>query len=173
MQREPQFVLGEGKIPCRLAVIGEAPGRTEVVEGRPFVGQSGKLLEYLLALFGLERSDVYITNILKEMPLDDEGKIRRPFPNECARAEEWLRAELAAVNPEIVLLCGSTAYRAITGEWSERVPWGETFKSGFVPAGKPITFVPIWHPSFVLRNGQSNFPQWRQMAEPFNDLANA
>lgn len=157
-------VPGEGPTPADLMIVGEAPGRQEVVEGRPFIGPSGQMLKLLLGSFNYERDDCYITNVFKELPLDDEGKIRRPEQHECEEGMVELTNELLAVDPKVILLLGTTAYRAISGDWTNRVPWGTLWMRGSEPYHK--TFCTIWHPAYLLRGREKDFSLWRQQAEP-------
>lgn len=148
-------VAGEGPTPCERMVVGEAPGKTEIKEGRPFVGPAGTWLENLLATFGIARDEVYITNVVKHLPLDENGKIRRPTPEEC---EEWkpiLDLELASVRPEKILVLGDTARLALLGR---EVSWGTSTDR----------YTIAWHPAYVLRN-QRLFPEWRQQASAWGE----
>lgn len=108
------MVPGEGPQPCLGMIIGEAPGRDEVAAGRPFVGASGKLLAATLRSFGVERGEVYITNVVKELPLDDENQIRRPYTEEVAEWGEVLQGEILNTAPRAILALGRTASDALT-----------------------------------------------------------
>jgi DNA polymerase len=99
------LVPGEGGENARVMLIGEAPGASEDKQGRPFVGRAGKLLDELLAEAGLERSDVYITNVVKARPPGN----RDPKAPEVAHHMPWLEAELALVKPELVVPLGRHA----------------------------------------------------------------
>lgn len=154
-------VPGEGRVPCARMAVGEAPGRTEEKQGRPFVGPAGEWLESLFTSFGLARDDVYITNVCKELPLDDEGKIRAPFPAECERWEPILWMEFEAVQPEAVLVLGRTAYNVLQGDWSSPPSWGEPWRNK-----DDVLFVPVWHPAYILRQS-SLFEPWREQAKPW------
>src|SRR5689334_10828743 len=87
-------VAGEGNPDTEILFIGEAPGRNEDMTGRPFVGQAGKLLEKNLNAIGLQRVDVFITNIVKYRPPDN----RDPFPNEIEACRGWLDAQISIIS---------------------------------------------------------------------------
>src|SRR5215208_6185275 len=104
-------VFGEGSLNSRLAIVGEAPGKREVEEGRPFVGNAGKLLDRLLEEAGIERSKVYVTNVVKVRPTRESGgriQNRPPRAGEIREGIEVLRDELGLVKPHALILLGST-----------------------------------------------------------------
>jgi DNA polymerase len=103
-------VPGEGETTARVMFIGEAPGASEDKQGRPFVGRAGKLLDELLAEAGLARDDVYITNVVKARPPGN----RDPKADEVAHHMPWLEAELALVQPELVVPLGRHALAHFT-----------------------------------------------------------
>lgn len=151
------MVPGEGPQPCLAMIVGEAPGRNEVEAGSPFVGQSGKLLETILRSFGLARSDIYITNVVKDLPLDLSGKIRRPSPEEV---EEWrhvFEMEMSNTAPAAVLALGRTAADFLTG--LKGVPFGSKIDNIFT----------AWHPAYVLRSGYSVSVDWLEQVVPWAD----
>ncbi len=98
-------VPGEGPANARIVFIGAAPGRTEDLTGRPFVGRAGKFLTKLLKQIGLERKDVFITSVEKHLP----PKNRPPKKNEIDACKPYLLQQLKIINPEIVVLLGKTA----------------------------------------------------------------
>jgi DNA polymerase len=95
-------VPGEGDPHTRVMLIGEAPGMNEDRLGRPFVGQAGNFLEELLAAAGLERSQVFITNIVKHRPPDN----RDPLPEEIAACSDYLARQIAAIDPQVIVTLG-------------------------------------------------------------------
>ena len=130
-------------------IIGEAPGRKEVEVGMPFCGQSGRLLETALKACGIDRRDVYITNVVKEMPLDEEGKIRRPTIEEMGDWSPILVGEIQVTQPEAILCLGKVAVQAVT-----------FLQPDLVPAGSKIGNVyTAWHPAHVLR-ARSKQGEW-------------
>ena len=95
-------VLGEGNPDARLLFIGEAPGKSEVAQGRPFIGPSGDILNELLASIGLKRDDIYITNILKDRPPEN----RDPSPLEIEQYAPFLEQEIAIIQPDVIVTLG-------------------------------------------------------------------
>src|SRR5215207_5318310 len=111
-----ESIFGEGSLNSRLAVVGEAPGKQEVEEGRPFVGNAGKLLDELLEGAGIDRSKVYVTNIVKVRPTKESGgrtTNRPPGAGEIREGIEVLREELGLVKPHALILLGSTPAKAL------------------------------------------------------------
>lgn len=137
-------VPGEGPQTCLGMVVGEAPGRSEVEQGRPFVGRAGKLLETALRAVGVARDGVYITNTVKKIPLDSEGRIRRPNQEEIEAWRSILEGEIQSTAPAAILALGRTAAYALTDSWD-------------LPFGSRVNFVaPVftaWHPSYLLHRG--------------------
>jgi uracil-DNA glycosylase len=99
------FVPGEGPAPAAVMIVGEAPGASEDKQGRPFVGRAGKLLDELLAVAGLDREDVFITNVLKARPPGN----RDPRADEVEHSMPWLEAQLALVKPRLLVPLGRHA----------------------------------------------------------------
>ena len=104
-------VFGEGDVRARLVFVGEAPGEEEDLQGRPFVGRAGKLLDQLIERTGLRRREVYICNVLKCRPPQN----RDPDPREVAACIDYLRAQLRIVNPRVICTLGRHAYNALFG----------------------------------------------------------
>jgi DNA polymerase len=148
-----QTVFGEGPAHPRIVMIGEQPGDKEDVEGHPFVGPAGRLLDRALAAAGIERERVYVTNAVKHFKWKrGSGKVRlhqKPTREEVRACAAWWEAELAALTPELVVLLGATAAQAVLGPQA-RV----TRDRGMVLAAtgdrKYDALVTI-HPSAVLR----------------------
>ncbi|MFP4223851.1 MAG: UdgX family uracil-DNA binding protein [Phycisphaeraceae bacterium] len=116
-QQATQVVFGDGPKQARLMFVGEAPGSTEDREGRPFVGQAGKLLRESLAEIGLDPANVYITNVVKHFPVRESASGRR-VPRKPRVGEEraclpWLEAEVAQVQPAALVCLGATAAQAL------------------------------------------------------------
>jgi DNA polymerase len=112
-------VLGEGPLHPDLALVGEQPGDQEDVEGRPFVGPAGKLLDRALAEAGIDRRTVYVTNAVKRFKFEQRGKRRlhsKPNAGEVKHYRWWLEKELDLVKPKIVVAMGATAVRALAGK---------------------------------------------------------
>ena len=117
-ERATQTVFGEGPAGARLMLVGEQPGDREDVEGRPFVGPAGRLLDRALAEAGIDRGTVYVTNAVKHFKWVARGRRRihqTPLVGEVNACFPWLDAELEVVNPRIVVALGATAVRALLG----------------------------------------------------------
>jgi DNA polymerase len=145
-----QAVFGEGSAASRVMLIGEVPGDREDLAGRPFVGPSGQLLDEALALGGIPRDEVYVTNAVKHFKYTQRGKRRihdKPNRYEIAACKPWLLTELEVVEPDIVVLMGATAAQALLGS-AFRV----TKERGHVLETELArwTFATV-HPSSVLR----------------------
>ncbi|GAA5101253.1 UdgX family uracil-DNA binding protein [Microbacterium yannicii] len=144
-----QAVFGEGAPAARLMLVGEQPGDREDREGEPFVGPAGRVLAEALEAAGIDREDVYVTNAVKHFRFEERGKRRihrRPDVGHITACRPWLEAEVAAVDPDVVVCLGATAARAVLGRvvkiGAER---GTPLQSG----GR--TVVVTIHPSAVLR----------------------
>jgi uracil-DNA glycosylase len=139
-----KIVFGEGNPDATILFIGEAPGRDEDEQGRPFVGRSGKLLNRALFLVGLQREDVYITNIVKCRPPGN----RTPFPEELKTGkEQLLLKQIEIIDPVVICTLGAAALCGLTEQ-----PYKIT-----AIRGQPIDFdgrilLPTYHPAYVLRN---------------------
>ena len=145
-----QTVFGRGGTSARLVLVGEQPGDVEDREGLPFVGPAGRELVAALDEAQVDRSDVYVTNTVKHFKFRAQGKRRihaTPDAYEVAACTPWLQAELVAVRPELVVLLGATAGKAVLGS-SFRVTQsrGQLLTT---PGG--LSVVPTIHPSAVLR----------------------
>jgi uracil-DNA glycosylase family 4 len=143
-------VFGEGILRSRLAIVGEAPGKQEVEEGRPFVGNAGKLLDELLEEAGIDRSKVYVSNVVKVRPTkEDGGRIqnRPPRASEIREGIEVLREELGFIRPRALVLLGSTPARAlIKKSFTLKSEHGNLFDSEL---GLPA--LATYHPAYLLR----------------------
>jgi uracil-DNA glycosylase len=141
-----QIVFGEGNPNAKIMLIGEAPGRDEDRLGRPFVGRSGQLLTQALKQAGLEREDVFITNVVKCRPPDN----RTPTPQEIESYTNLiLISEIKIIRPRVILLLGSVALQALLKTN------GISKLRGTIQHYDGITVIPTYHPAYVLRNSAS------------------
>jgi DNA polymerase len=145
-----QTVFGEGDVHARLMLIGEQPGDQEDLQGRPFVGPAGRLLERALEEAGIDRKRVYLTNAVKHFRWTRRGKRRlheKPNATQVRACRPWLEAEIAVVRPRMLVLLGATAAQSVMGP-AFRVSRqrGEVLAS---PYGVPV--VATVHPSSILR----------------------
>jgi DNA polymerase len=145
-----QTVFGEGPATASLVLLGEQPGDKEDRAGRPFVGPAGRVLDDALAAAGIDRSAVYTTNAVKHFKHKPAGKVRlhqNPAAREVAACRPWLDAELALVDPEVVVLLGATAGKAILGS-AFRVTRD---RGRVLDWPGPARLIATIHPSAVLR----------------------
>ncbi|HYV96746.1 MAG TPA: UdgX family uracil-DNA binding protein [Gemmatimonadaceae bacterium] len=150
-----QAVFGEGRAGARVLLIGEQPGNDEDLAGRPFVGPAGRVLNDALVAAGIDRAQTYVTNAVKHFKFERAGTVKRlhkrPNVSEVKACAPWLRAELAVVQPAVVVCLGATAAQAIFGR-----AFRLTQSRGRVLAS-PVsakTLATI-HPSAVLRQRTS------------------
>ena len=146
-----QTVFGEGAEHARLMLVGEQPGDQEDLQGKPFVGPAGKLLERALDEAGIDRRKVYLTNAVKHFRWTRRGKRRlheKPNAGQIRACRPWLEAEIEAVRPRLVVLLGATAAQSVMGP-AFRVSRqrGEVLSSHF---GVPV--LATVHPSSILRS---------------------
>jgi len=142
-------VVGEGNAAAKIVFVGEAPGREEDSQARPFVGRSGQLLDKIIAAMGLERSDVYICNILKCRPPDN----RDPKPGEIEKCLPFLKRQLGLIQPEIIVALGAHAAKTLL-ETNKAIGQlrGKFHEFYFDDSQPPIKLMPTYHPSYLLRN---------------------
>jgi uracil-DNA glycosylase len=147
-----QTVFGEGSAPVSVMFVGEQPGDREDLAGRPFVGPAGKLFDQALTEVGIDRANVYVTNVVKHFKWvpDERGKRRihkKPRYSEINACRPWLDAELAIVKPQILVCLGATAAQALLGkEFSVSRRRGELVESRLAPYVMATV-----HPSSILR----------------------
>jgi uracil-DNA glycosylase family 4 len=145
-------VPGEGDPDSLVMFIGEAPGYNEDLQGRPFVGQAGKLLEKTLKdVLGLERANVYITNIVKYRPPNN----RDPLPDEIEACRDWLDRQIAVINPKIIATLGRYSMAKFIPDASiSRIHGQARFVELKIKNCKlKIIVFPMYHPAAALRSG--------------------
>ncbi len=148
-------VLGVGSLDARIMFVGEAPGAEEEIKGEPFVGPAGQLLTKMIGAMALQRSDVYIGNIMNwrpEMPTL-AGAVqygnRPPTEQELNYCLPYLKAQIEVVNPELLVALGATAAQGLLG-FGKFKALGEVRGRWHEFAGKPLMIT--YHPSYILRN---------------------
>lgn len=145
-----QTVFGEGSARAHVMMVGEQPGDKEDLQGRPFVGPAGAVLDKALAAAGINRNDVYVTNIVKHFKWEPRGKRRlhkKPNITEISACRPWLEAEIRVVKPQVVVLLGATAAQGILGrDFRVTQHRGEWIKSEIAPH-----VLATVHPSSILR----------------------
>ncbi len=148
-------VFGEGPRKARLMLVGEMAGDREDREGRPFVGPAGRELDKALAAVGIDRSEVYVTNAVKHFKFEERGKRRihqRPDAKQIKACRPWLHAELEVVRPEVLVVLGATAAKALLGNaFRLMAQRGQPLESDLAPV-----VVATIHPSAILRGSDSD-----------------
>jgi DNA polymerase len=149
-KRATQTVFGEGSKTARIILVGEQPGDQEDLQGHPFVGPAGRVLDEALAEAGIDRSDVYVTNAVKHFHWEPRGERRlhkKPPARAMAACKPWLEAEVDVLQPEVIVCLGATAAQSVIGR-EARV----TRDRGKI-LSSPLCehTVMTWHPSAVLR----------------------
>jgi uracil-DNA glycosylase family protein len=149
-KRGTQTVFGEGKQSSTVMFIGEQPGDKEDLTGRPFVGPAGALLDRALEEAGIDRTKVYVTNVVKHFKWEPRGKRRihkKPNAVEIAACRPWLDAEISVVKPKAIVCLGSTAAQAVIGpKFRVSIQRGQFVKSPLAPLVTATV-----HPSSILR----------------------
>lgn len=147
-------VPGEGNPRARLLFIGEGPGREEDQLGRPFVGAAGQLLEKMMAAIGQTRNDAYIANVVKCRPPQN----RAPEADEIAACLPYLRMQVGLIRPQVIVLLGASALRAICGDemriTRDRGQWIQR---------KGVWMMPTFHPAALLRDETKKRPVWHDL----------
>ena len=137
------IVFGTGNKNAKIMFIGEGPGADEDMQGVPFVGRAGKLMNMAFGIVGIEREDVYIANIVKCRPPAN----RNPEEDEANACLDYLRNQVMLVKPEIIVLLGSVALKNILGK-----EYGITASRGKWFEKMQIKYMPTWHPAALLRD---------------------
>ncbi|PCJ06880.1 MAG: uracil-DNA glycosylase [Rhodobacteraceae bacterium] len=148
------LVFCDGQAGARVMIIGEAPGRDEDREGKPFVGNSGQLLDKMLAAIGLSRDkNVYITNVLPWRPPQN----RDPLPLEIAMMQPFLQRHVELAEPDVLVLMGNVPCQAVLGKRGItrlRGDWQQAW-------GKPV--IPMFHPAYLLRQPNQKRAAWADL----------
>ncbi len=143
-----QPVFGDGNPKAKIVFIGEAPGKKEDLEGKPFIGAAGKFLSEMLASINLKREDIYITNTVKYRPPDN----RDPLPEEKLQCREWLFAELNFINPPLIVFLGRHAMNTFFPEAKISDAHGKLFTKKILGLNTKY-FFSLYHPAAALYNG--------------------
>jgi uracil-DNA glycosylase family 4 len=138
-----QLVFGEGSPDAEMVFIGEAPGKNEDLQGKPFVGAAGRFLNEMLEMIGLKREDVYITNIVKYRPPGN----RDPLPEEKSAFLPYLESQLEAIQPKLVVTLGRHSLNCFLPDLQISVCHGQPKRyNGRI-------YLPLFHPAAALYNG--------------------
>lgn len=151
-----QLVFADGNPQGRVMFVGEAPGRDEDIEGLPFVGRSGKLLDRMLAAIALDRTQVYIANIVPWRPPGN----RTPTPQEAATCLPFLLRQIELADPDILVCLGGPSAQTLLGiKDGIRKSRGRWFK--FHTGAREISALPTFHPAYLLRQPLEKRLAWR------------
>jgi len=147
-----KLVFGEGSRKARLVFVGEAPGREEDIEGRPFVGEAGKLLTKIIESgMGIGRKDVYICNVIKCRPPNN----RDPEKDEIETCLPFLEEQIRIINPEVICALGRIAAKELSGrDFHMTKERGQWFSYSDIPV------MPTFHPAYLLRNPSAKRQVW-------------
>jgi len=149
-----RLVFGVGNPSAELMFVGEGPGADEDLQGEPFVGRAGQLLTKMIEAMGFARSEVYIANVVKCRPPGN----RDPEPDEIETCEPFLKAQIAAIRPRVVVALGrfavQTLLRDTTPVSKQRGRWREY---------EGVKLMPTFHPAYLLRNPAEKKPAWEDL----------
>ena len=152
-------VIGTGNKNAKIMFIGEGPGADEDIQGIPFVGKAGKLMDKAFEGVGIKREEVYIANIVKCRPPNN----RNPEYEEAVCCKEYLDSQIKLVNPEIIVLLGSIALKNILGK-----EYGITSARGKWIEKDGTKYLPTFHPAALLRDESKKIDFWKDLKEIVN-----
>jgi uracil-DNA glycosylase family protein len=145
-----QTVFGEGSSKGRVMLVGEQPGDQEDIQGHPFVGPAGKVLDQALAAAGIDRQETYVTNAVKHFKWEPRGKRRihkKPNSMEITACKPWIEAEIEVLHPAVIVCLGATAAQALLGRQFKV----STQRGSWVPSPLAPFVMATVHPSSLLR----------------------
>lgn len=143
-----QAVPGDGNPDADIMFVGEAPGKNEDEQGKPFVGAAGKFLSEMLASINLKREDIYITNVVKYRPPNN----RDPEPDEIEACMPWLHEQIRIIEPKIIVTLGRHALEHFIPSKKISEVHGQAFRRTFDDVGEQVFFA-LYHPAAALYNG--------------------
>ncbi len=153
-QSRTNLVFGEGREDAGVMFIGEAPGRDEDLQGKPFVGRCGQLLTKIVESIKMSREDVYIANILKCRPPEN----RDPLPDEIGHCEPYLKQQIELINPRIICALGRIAAQTLL-----KTTASLSALRGKLHSYQGIKLIVTYHPAALLRNPHYKRPTWEDM----------
>jgi DNA polymerase len=156
-----RLVFGDGNPQAPLMVIGEAPGREEDLEGLPFVGRSGRLLDRMLAAIGLDRRSAYITNVIPWRPPGN----RAPTPHETEICRPFIERQIELAGPRVILTLGGPATKVLLNAPEGIMRLRGTWRVHTTASGRSIDLMPTLHPAYLLRNPAHKRLAWRDFLE--------
>ncbi len=153
------LVFGDGNPQAKIMLVGEAPGRDEDLEGRPFVGKAGQLLDRMLASIGLDRTQVYIANVIYWRPPGN----RTPTPMETEICRPFIERQIALVNPDILVFLGGVSAKSFLPGTDGILRLRGTWKDWTIPGGRTLPVLPMLHPAYLLRQPAQKKLAWRDL----------
>ena len=159
-EKRTQSVFARGSVSAELAFVGEGPGRDEDLQGQPFVGAAGKLLDKMISAMGYGRDDVYVCNVVKCRPPEN----RTPRPEESLACSRFLIPQLETVAPKMIVALGRCAAQAL-GVADVTGPWRGRFG-----AWRGIPVMPTYHPAFLLRSPEFKRTVWEDLQQVMGRL---
>jgi len=149
-------VVGNGKAKVDWMFVGEAPGQQEDQQGQPFVGKAGRLLDIMIAALGMQRQDVYVTNVLKCRPPNN----RDPLHQEVEKCEYYLQSQLYAISPKIIITLGRISSQTLlrTSKSLGKIR-GQVYRYGKL--NTPL--IPTYHPAYLLRSPEKKSRSWEDL----------
>jgi len=163
------LVFGDGNPQARVMLIGEAPGADEDRQGLPFVGQSGQLLDKMLATIGLTRENFYITNIIPWRPPGN----RQPTPAEAEACMPFVQRHIDLISPDFLILVGGTAAKTLLGARDGIMRLRGNWKDYTSEAGKTMKVMAIFHPAYLLRSPGQKREVWQDLIKIKHSLIDA
>ena len=155
-----KMVFSDGSINSQIMIVGEGPGEKEDEIGKPFAGDTGNLLDKMLSAINLNRTNVYVTNVINYRPPHD----RKPSTAEINNYSKYLREHILIINPKILIIMGSTAMEALVGNnikiSKDRGKWKE-----IIIKNKTFTSIITFHPSYLLRQPDQKKYSWSDLKE--------
>ncbi|HYX27769.1 MAG TPA: UdgX family uracil-DNA binding protein [Pyrinomonadaceae bacterium] len=171
-ERGTQTVFGEGARRAEVVFVGEQPGNEEDLSGKPFVGPAGRLLDDALVTAGIDRSQTYVTNVVKHFKWEPRGKRRihkKPNATEIKACRPWLEAEISLIKPKVIVCLGATAAQALLGpQFKVTKQRGQFIESTLAPY-----IMATVHPSSILRapDEQTHHEEKRKFIEDLKRVA--
>ena len=151
------LVFADGNPDGRLMLVGEAPGRDEDIEGKPFVGRSGQLLDRILAAIGIDRSSAYIANVIPWRPPGN----RTPTPQETEICRPFIERQIELANPEVLVTLGGPSAKVLLNTTEGVLKLRGNWRVHRTRSGKEIPVMPTLHPAYLLRNPAHKKLAWR------------
>ena len=155
-----QLVFSDGNPKSPIMIVGEGPGQKEDQEGKPFVGDAGKLLNKMLESIKIERNKIYITNVVNYRPPNN----RKPDPSEIMRYSIFLKEHISIINPKILILMGSTAMESLFGSKIKISKERGTWKEIIINQNTYLSII-TFHPAYLLRQSDQKKYSWIDLKE--------